>query len=72
MTSPYKPYQLGTHDTYRRTIDQLRGLADWLHASDDAPVEHAAIDFYRLASRLHDMADIARKVADAYSGGVNA
>jgi len=58
-----------SHNYTTRAAD-IRAVADWLeHAQTDS---HglAALDFYRLASTLSELADNARKIADAYVGPI--
>ena len=62
-----------SHNYITRAAD-IRAVADWLeHARTENPVhamDRAALDFYRLASTLSELADNARKIADAYVGPI--
>ena len=58
---------------YRHDADELRRIADWLdigieevHVSPD----EAALDYYKLASRLDALAAMAREFADAQTRSI--
>jgi hypothetical protein len=58
---------------YRHDADELRRLADWLSIGiEEVPVSpsEAALDYYKLASRLSDLAEMALEFADTQSGPV--
>ena len=58
---------------YRHDADELRRLAGWLDIGiEEVPVspQEAALDYYKLASRLTALAEMALEFADSQSGPV--
>lgn len=58
---------------YRHDADELRRLADWLDIGiEEVPVssDEAALDYYKLASRLDALAAMARDFADTQTRSI--
>lgn len=58
---------------YRHDADELRRLADWLDIGiEEVPVspDEAALDYYKLASRLTALAEMAVEFADAQTQSI--